>query len=469
MRVFPILHDLPLRPHQVNALAHVFRGPPYAYCAVDMGGGKSVIGIAVAFRLVAEGKKVLVVCPPSMRLSWLSEFATFAPWLKVGLMGRPNSTVSGIDVGIIGDMSLSNLGYKQERGVRPDPMDLLSPLARSLYGEIDCLIVDEVHRECNVTKRTRAVTVFARSCKTMRLIMSGTPVPNGLPSELASQIDIMGDGAWADIGGMGTFYGTYANDPLMAPQLYERMSNSWYYRVKLDEVVDLPPMTRTPLAIQATHVDEYHACEADLITYLLSQGKEITGAVKAQAMVKMMTLRALAGKCKVDGVVRRVLALGGAFVVAEHRDVIAALAKGLAPLNPVVFKGGMSDKAKQRAIQAFITGESKVMVGQITAAGVGLTLHGGGRNCNVVVAELPWHAAALVQAERRLWRMGQTMPVHVDVCLAAIGGSWTIDERLWDKLNVKAFASSMLTDGAGEWLVKSDARQETLDTYRDSC
>ena len=106
------------------------------------------------------------------------------------------------------------------------------------------------------------------------------------------------------------------------------------------------------------------------------------------------------------------------------------------------------------------------MVGQITAAGVGLTLHGNGLNHRVVVVQLPWTPADLRQAEDRLHRIGQTNDVEVEVALAHIDGRWTIDERLWTMLETKNFATGEVIDGEGDYLMADALAEGVLDTYR---
>jgi hypothetical protein len=132
----------------------------------------------------------------------------------------------------------------------------------------------------------------------------------------------------------------------------------------------------------------------------------------------------------------------------------------------VAIRGGMSDRDKTEAVDAFNNGDVQLLIGQITSVGVGFTLHGGGRNHRVVIAQLPWNSADLRQAEDRLHRMGQTHDVEVTICLSAIDGSWTIDERLWMLLDSKAFASSALENGVGETLTGGSAFEGVLDTYR---
>jgi len=134
--------------------------------------------------------------------------------------------------------------------------------------------------------------------------------------------------------------------------------------------------------------------------------------------------------------------------------------------NPVAVRGGIGDDGKQEAIDAFCSGASRVLVGQIIAAGTGLTLHGNGLNHRVVVAQLPWNPAQLVQAEDRLHRIGQTNDVEVEIALCHIDGQWTIDERLWMMLEKKAFATGEVIDGQGELLMADSIAEGVLDTFR---
>ena len=182
------------------------------------------------------------------------------------------------------------------------------------------------------------------------------------------------------------------------------------------------------------------------------------------------TLRRLAGISKVKGLVAHVKEVldevpGGVFIVAEHKPVIDGLMHELAKYNPVSVRGGMTDSAKAHAVDAFTSGASRVMVGQVTAAGVGLTLHGDGQNHRVVVAQLPWTPAELRQAEDRLHRIGQINDVEVEIAMASIDGRWTIDERLWGQMESKAFAAGEMIDGEGEVLLEAIV-DGVLDSFR---
>lgn len=478
---------LPLKPFQEEAVKFALRDVAnhgYAYLALDMGLGKTPCGLAIAAASVAAGQRpVLVVVPPSLRINWKREAAKFTPWLSVEtLQGtRPEAGVSGLpnaDVLIIGSSSLLP--------TKPNKADKAAHITHPIgwyelvKGNIGGFIVDEAHFFKNKSGRTSALKDIAKLVTGVRVMMSGTPTPNGRHEELANQIHMLGRKAWNDIGGEGTFWTRYApqnangygrtSDESVA--LYNAMSGSWYYRRLRKDVIDLPNKGRSVIAIegQGGAVRAYKRAEKDLIEWLRSEGKDTRGASRAEALVKLTTLRRLAGEAKVAATVSHVKELldeesGGVFVVAEHRNVMDGLLMGLSSHNPTSIEGGMSDREKQWNIDEFTSGRSRVLVGQIIAAGVGLTLHGDGRNHREVVVQLPWTPAALMQVEDRLHRMGQTNDVEIEICLAAIEGTLTIDERLWAMLEVKAFSASAITDGEGAFLLE-EVQGELLDSYR---
>jgi SWI/SNF-related matrix-associated actin-dependent regulator 1 of chromatin subfamily A len=299
--------------------------------------------------------------------------------------------------------------------------------------------------------------------------------------ELANQVDILGQQAWRDIGGKGQFYNYYApkvdqysRENRHGDELFEAMSSTWFHRKLKGEVLDLPNKGRTDLHIEALGkaVNEYKQVEEDLIAWLAGkQGGEVTAAqMRAEALIQLTTLRRLAGECKVKGIIAHVADIldnepGGIFLVAEHRKVMEDLIIGLGKYNPTAVWGGLSDAEKAWEVDQFTSGKSRVLIGQVTAAGVGLTLHGDGINHKVVVAQLPWTPADLKQAEDRLHRIGQTHDVDVEVALCAMEGHWTIDERLWGMLEQKNFDSGLITDGHGTFLL-SEVQEGLLDSYR---
>ena len=108
-------------------------------------------------------------------------------------------------------------------------------------------------------------------------------------------------------------------------------------------------------------------------------------------------------------------------VFAHHREIIGAIAAAVS--GSVELKGGMTDSQKDAAVRAFQEGSARLFVGQITAAGTGITLTAAR---TVVFAELDWVPGNVTQAEDRCHRIGQQLPVRVIHLVA--GGS--VDARM---------------------------------------
>jgi SWI/SNF-related matrix-associated actin-dependent regulator 1 of chromatin subfamily A len=468
-----------LMPHQLKALDFALDRRT-SYLALDMGLGKTATSIAIIAESIVRGKApALIVVPPSLRLTWVKEFAKFAPSISVEVLrGRATRPLPPADVYIIGDSTVGDWS---------DPLD-----PNTLVGKIQTLIVDEAHRvKSPKAGRTQGVIRIANSISDgYKVLLSGTPTPNGRNYEMGSQIDVLGDDAWLAVGGKGKFYTYYCpierddkgklnrfgkrtnNDSL---GLNKCMTDSFMMRMKRGEVLDLPNKGRNAVHVEGLGkaVKDYLKAEQSLIEYLAGEGRDWKAAARNEALVRLTIMRKLAGECKVKGIILHVrelfessLADGeGVFLVAEHHDVMFKLREGLAKYGVVAVNGMMDDKEKDESVRLFNSGKARVLVGQVKSAGVGLTLHGDGRNHHAIICQLPWSPSDLTQAEDRLHRIGQINDVNVEICLASIDGSWTIDERLWSLLEQKAFSSGEIIDGKGEFLLE-DIQDSIIDSYR---
>jgi len=516
--------SIPLLDHQVEG-ARFALDQGAAYLAHDMGTGKTATAIAWAASLVAAGEgPVLVVVPPSLRTNWAKrELPRFAPHLKVALLeGTQPTTPAPADVYVIGDSQVTawadqitgEVAFGKDRRGSTIYKRVAPPLCRAI-------VVDEAHRAKNPkAQRSAALRRIAESCGPRRLLLSGTPAPNGRNIELGAQFDILGTAAWNAIGGRSRFWEHYcpkdgqwgrANNDTAG--LNEAMTSTFMQRLLRHDVLDLPAKGRNAVAVTAAGkaARDYVRAEDDLIAWLAGEGLDTRGAERAEALVRLTTLRHLAGRAKVKAAVEHITDVlaeneGGVFVVAEHHEVMDDLMIALARFNPVTVRGGMTDAAKQEAVDDFNSGRSRVLVGQIIAAGVGLTLHGASSwhdvdengepvdadgnvlplvdpdgdvynmanavwhytpaiNHRVVVVQLPWTPADLAQAEDRLHRIGQTNEVTVEILLAHMEGRWTIDERLWGQLEMKHFNLTSLVDGQGQFMI-GEIIEGILDSYR---
>ena len=107
-----------------------------------------------------------------------------------------------------------------------------------------------------------------------------------------------------------------------------------------------------------------------------------------------------------DGGVEKVAVFG------HHVDVVKGIAGGLNRFNPVVITGTTPGKARQDAVDKFMTDPAcRVFSGNLIAGGTGITLTSA---CDVVLAEPSWVPGENEQAVDRLHRIGQdkTVVVH---------------------------------------------------------
>jgi SWI/SNF-related matrix-associated actin-dependent regulator 1 of chromatin subfamily A len=97
-------------------------------------------------------------------------------------------------------------------------------------------------------------------------------------------------------------------------------------------------------------------------------------------------------------------------VFAYHREIIDDLAEAW-PGETVKLYGGMTDAQKDGSVRSFQTDpKTRVFIGQLQAAGTGLTLTAAS---TVVFVELDWVPGNILQAEDRCHRLGQQDTVRV--------------------------------------------------------
>lgn len=185
-----------------------------------------------------------------------------------------------------------------------------------------------------------------------------------------------------------------------------------------------------------------------LPTYPIVDGEElrtpetIRKEMVAKKKALLMELFRRSGPAKLPAIERRVLDLlqgddedkfsGKMLVFAHHRKVLDTLADGiLQHVKYIRIDGTTPAKDRQSRVVRFQNdAEVRVALLGITAAGIALTLTAASR---VIFTELYWTPAALLQAEDRAHRIGQTSEVIVEYLLA----DDCVDEILWPLIQHK--------------------------------
>jgi len=98
-------------------------------------------------------------------------------------------------------------------------------------------------------------------------------------------------------------------------------------------------------------------------------------------------------------------------VFAHHTEVIDELRKGLSKYNPVHITGKVSLTERQKAVDTFQSNKNcRVFIGNIKAAGVGITLTAAS---TVIFVEMDWVPGNMEQAIDRCHRIGQDKIVQI--------------------------------------------------------
>lgn len=331
-------------------------------------------------------------------------------------------------------------------------------------------ILDEAHLYIGrKTKRHQgAESLCSRSDQ--RIALTGTPV-------LRHLVDLHGIlrcicpgafGSWYDFAmDLGARHGQHGVEigsvPADARKRLEARLTEVMIRWRWEEVAtDVPPIQRDRLlvALDAKLAAEYNRLASD-VRRVLGGRTTYGGLLQALAMVEVGALRRFIGRAKVQAVVDLACSTQEQVVVwTWHRDVAKAVAEGVAKRDGsivAVITGEDPQKKRDEAIEKFQAGQTRVACITMAVAGVGIDLSTARIS---IFAEMDWTPAIMAQAERRVWRSGQSQP-----CVTY----WpvverSIEDRVLDILVAKEqFAESKLMDGMADPVRQESALESIVE------
>lgn len=415
--------------------------------------GKSIEAIG-AINNCNDINTVLVICPATLRINWYSELRK---WL-----------IKYYHIYIVSPSTKKIPDYAEIVIIN---YDLLAKHDSDIKSKIwDIMIVDESHYIKNYAAK-RTINVIGRSTwpkspgisAKRKLFLSGTPVINR-PAELWTTWAYLypesapSKSSFEDRYG-GVRIGRIETKPKNLDELQTAIRSKFMIRrLKKDVLSQLPEKYRMIIDIadskalrneQAAIRGLKNDFEAKAIKM-----KDDTFAVFAE-LAKIRHQTALQKvKPAIDRIVSTLDNDQKMGVFAYHRDVIEELRKALFRRNikHVAIHGGTKHGDRHNFVQQFQTDEdTRVFIGNIAAAGVGITLTA----ANICLfVELDWTHASLVQAEDRFHRIGQENAVLIQYLV--IDG--TIDAKmakavLRKKVITEALLNETVKDSAGSDLI----------------
>ena len=397
-------------PYQLGGIAFA-RGRDGVLIADEPGLGKTIQAIGI---LNDEPvKTVLIIVPASLKLNWQREVDK---WLNYYL---PVHVVWEVKKPLPAQPGVVIVNY-----------DLVAKLrARLDLVEWDVLICDESHLLKNpATKRAQAVVgkdgrngIEAKR----RIFLTGTPIESR-PAEIftschALRPDLFSnwlDYAFRYCNAFMTNYGLDTRGSSNAEELQAKLRTSFMIRrLKEDVLKDLPAKVRTRVTLPCDKklkekVQAEKAAyerERAILNLLKQQGKDAQEILVAQgkARARMHELRVSTNEGKLPMAIdflHSAMADGKLVVFAVHHAIIDAIQKEFGA-GAVVVDGRVPVTERQARVDRFQSDpECRLFIGQIQAAGVGLTLTAAS---HVVFVEFDWRPGMLTQAEDRCHRIGQ--------------------------------------------------------------
>ncbi|MBK7885502.1 MAG: DEAD/DEAH box helicase [Chitinophagaceae bacterium] len=426
---------------------------------------------AIATVEAADCKCVLVICPATIRENWKREIEDIWTNKKALILtDRVKTTwptfykVGMIKYFICNYESLKKYFVEEINKPEDKPMRLNHIKFRDTIDLFDAVIIDEIHRcKDGKTQQSKFVMGIARG-KEYVLALTGTPVVNK-PIDLVPQLHIIGhlasvvshipapvgkDGKLGDVSGYKRFVDRFCQGWNQASNLkelnYMLHKHCFYRREKSEVLKDLPDKMRSILKCDIENRPEYSHAENEFKNFLKSAGfssGQIDKSMRAEALVKMMLLKKLSARGKINEVVehvKEVVEAGEKIVVfAWHREIVYALKEAIP--GAVTIVGDDSMDQRQRAVDGFQNNPKvQVIICNIKSGGVGITLTASSR---VAFIELPWHPADGEQCEDRCHRIGQKDSVQCSYFL----GINTIDEYIYEIIEKKRLIVNQVTGG----------------------
>jgi SWI/SNF-related matrix-associated actin-dependent regulator 1 of chromatin subfamily A len=411
--------------HQKEAIEKLV-GSRRFILADDMGLGKTTSTIIAA--LETGAKKILIICPASLKINWEREIANYTDRSVYIAEGKKYSTES--DFVIVNYDILKNFHDPKEKD-----SSLLS------QSNFELVILDEAHMVSNAqAQRTKIINNFVKTIKRVWLL-TGTPMTSRPINyyNLLSIIESPVAQNWMAYAirycqgyqfnaGKRKVWNVTGSSNL--EELKDRTSKQILRRLK-EEVLDLPDKIITPVYLRLKS-KEYEDLMGEYYDWFEKKTDE-SSSLTVQ-FSKLMKVRKVIANEKAKQTIEfaeNILEQGKKVIIfTNFTDTLQTIYQHFGK-QAVYLDGSCNKVQRQYAVDQFQDNEKiKVFVGNLKAAGVGLTLTSAEA---VIMNDLSFVPAEHSQAEDRAYRYGQKNNVLVYYPLFEN----TIEGSIYDILNHK--------------------------------
>jgi len=439
-------HRMPFE-HQKEAIQKLLENDKFIL-ADDMGLGKT--SSAIIASIEANPSKSLIICPASLKQNWKREIENYSKkeiYICEGKKYDDSADFVIINYDII--KNFHSLKSKEETIIQKSKFDLV--------------IIDECHYiKSPQASRTKLINDICKDINKIWLL-TGTPLTSR-PIDyfnLLSLVDSPVSKNWMAYVkrycagyqfnvGMNKVWNV--NGASNLDELRERTSPLLLRRLK-ENVLDLPEKIITPIYLRLKS-KEYEDVMGEYFEWVKNNPKE-SKSLSVQ-FSKLMKVRQIIADEKIKSTIEFI-----ENTLEQEKKIIVfsnftnSLNKIYEHFNKIAVKldGSSTAKQRQESVDEFQTNDKiKVFVGNIKAAGVGITL----TSANVVIFnDLSFVPADHSQAEDRAYRIGQKNSVSV---LYPIFEN-TIEGIIYDMLDRK---KKIISTVLGDNLFETDTTEDIL-------
>ena len=427
-----------LLPYQLDGVAFAV-GAGRAILADDMGLGKTIQGIGAAELLAREAdiRKVLIICPASVKSQWRSEIHRFADRTCQLVLGSAAQRASQYD----NDCFFTVCNYEQ----------VLRDILAIEKVRWDLILLDEGQRIKNWQAKTSRVVKGLRS--PFALVLSGTPLENRL-DDLFSVTEFIDDRRLGPafrflnrhrvVDEKGKVLG-YKN----LTELRRRLGPILLRRTRESVMRQLPPRSTEIVRVLPTEEQrDIHGAHMRIVSSIVRKKylteMDLLRLQKALLMCRMAANSTFLVDKQPPGCSSKLAELAGLLDQMRQEagrkiilfsewttmlDLIEPLIDGRAG-RYVRLDGSVPQKKRQQLVRTFQTDPNCEVFLTTNAGAIGLNLQAANTVVNV---DLPWNPAVLEQRIARAHRMGQKRPVQVFLLVT----EQTIEENLLATLSAK--------------------------------
>jgi len=423
---------------------------------MEMGTGKTLTSIAIAGALYQFGKvkKILVVAPLSILGIWEQEFEQFAefPHTVTVLKGSSKEKAETLKTLEGNELQIVVVNYESAWRIEK----------ALLSFDADLIIADEAHKIKEArTSQSKALHHFGDKAR-YKLLLTGTVITNK-ELDVFSQYrylnkKVFGDSFYAfrnryfDMVGYGNHTPRFRMHLL--DEFLEKM-HSIAYRVTKAECLDLPDITEEVRTVELEDKAKKLYKELEKESYTELTNSEVSAV---NVLTKLLRLSQLTGGHLTDDEgdtnavsTAKIKALSDVIDAAmDENKKVVIMARFVPELNDIqklleekrigyaTVRGGVKNRNKEiRRFQE--DADCRVFVGQIAAAGLGITLTAAS---TMVFYSLDYSMSNFEQAKARIHRVSQTENCHY-IYLVAKG---TVDIKVLKALRNKVDLAKALVD-----------------------